>query len=62
MSEPVKVGDKVTLPKRYGLLAGLWGEVTEIEDGWAMVECGSWGIFGMPADKVRDDDWDPHAG
>jgi hypothetical protein len=46
-------GAKVVLPDRYAMLAGTPGEVVSIEDGWAMVDCGSWGIFGMPADSVE---------
>jgi hypothetical protein len=52
MPEAVAEGDRVTLPERYGPLVGLPGEVVSIEDGWAMVDCGSWGIFGMPADSI----------
>jgi hypothetical protein len=38
------------------MLAGTPGEVVSVdEDGWALVDCGSWGVFGMPADKVHDD-------
>lgn len=46
-------GDEVTLPDRYGPCAGLPGEVVSVEDDWAMVDCGSWGIFGMPADSIE---------
>jgi transcriptional regulator with XRE-family HTH domain len=51
----VSVGDQVVLPRRYQMLAGTPGEVVKVEDGWAMVDCGSWGIFGMPAEQVHDD-------
>lgn len=55
MSEPVKVGDYVALPERYGPLAGEQGEIVSIEDGWVLVDCGHWGIFGMPEDSVYGD-------
>jgi hypothetical protein len=54
MAEAVRVGDEVTLPSRYGPLAGTPGVVTEVANGWTLVDCGGWGIFGMPADSIHE--------
>jgi len=49
---PVKVGDLVCLPQRFGPLAGRAGMVVSVEDDWAMVDLGSLGQLGCSASEL----------